>query len=62
MAQPEQLAYTVDEAAALVSVSRSTIENEIRRGALDCVRIGSKGGKRLITKVAIEEWLETLRT
>ena len=57
MAQPEQLAYTVDEAAALVSVSRSTIENEIRRGALDCIRIGSKGGKRLITKAAIEEWL-----
>lgn len=55
-----KLAYTVDEAAELVSLSRSTIENEIRKGALPVKRVGEKGGKRLVLKADLESWVQKL--
>lgn len=56
MTEPK-LAWTVDEAAAQVSVSRSTIEKELRKGTLGCKRIGNK---RLIPASELEDWFNNL--
>ena len=46
-----RMMYTVDEAAELLGVSRSTAYELIRRGELDAVRLG---GRRLIGPPTLE--------
>lgn len=43
-----KLAYSVDEAAEVSSLSRSVIDREIRAGNLQARAGGQKGGKALI--------------
>ncbi len=57
----EQLAFTVKEAAAAISLSESTIYWLVYRNEIPHRRIKAKGcrgkGKILISKAALEKWL-----
>jgi len=52
---PERLAYSVPEAAALMSLSERTVRALVASGTLPCCRVGRRV---LITRAAIEEFLQ----
>jgi excisionase family DNA binding protein len=51
------LLLTIDQAAALLSVSTRTVENLIRLGQLDSVRVGRC---RRVTRVAVVAYVDRL--
>lgn len=53
----ERLAYSVDEAALLIGLSRDLLYDEMRRGHLSYRKIGRR---RLITRQHLEEFLGLL--
>jgi excisionase family DNA binding protein len=55
----EPLAYSIDEAAAKLNLSRSTLKNMIREREIAVVR---RGTRVLITRRTIEDWLERNET
>jgi excisionase family DNA binding protein len=60
-----RLTYTVEEAAQLTGVGRTTLFNEIAAGHLPSVAIGRKGrgaGRRLILRDDLVAWLQLHRT
>jgi len=52
-------ALTIDQVAAWLRVHRSTVETWIRRGDLDCVRLGD--GKRARIRVTAEQLSQFIR-
>ncbi len=48
---------TIDEAAAYLKVSRSTVSRHIADGSIKCVRTGRHGGRVLITEWALIQFL-----
>jgi excisionase family DNA binding protein len=54
-AQPERLAYTVEEAAAVVGVGRDLLYDEIRTGRLKSKKAGAR---RVIARHHLLEWLD----
>jgi len=50
----QRLSYSLDEAAELIGVSRSTINRMIDRGVLHCV---SAMGRRLVPRQSLEQFL-----
>jgi excisionase family DNA binding protein len=55
----EKLAYSVAEAAELLGISRNAVYDEVTSGRLPHRRTGtSPRGRILISKVAIERWLQ----
>lgn len=54
-----RLAYTVDEVAAMLGVSLSTVYRAVDAGTLPHKRIGpAKKGRILIPAAALEHWLK----
>jgi excisionase family DNA binding protein len=51
----DPIALSIPNAAKFVGVGRSTIQNAINSGKL---RSSKAGGRRLITKEALREWLK----
>lgn len=56
--RPERLVYTVNEAAQVLAVGRSTIYELIHAGDLQSFTIGSR---RLIARVDIESYIDSRR-
>ena len=50
----ERRAFTIGETAALVRLSIATLYNEMKRGRLRTIKVG---GRRLVTREAIDEFL-----
>lgn len=50
----ERLAYSVDEAARLIGISRDLLYDEMRRGKLVSRKIGRR---RVITRQALKQYL-----
>lgn len=63
LAQVGRLAYTPDEAAVLIGLSRATIYRMVENGSLPHKRIGARGkGERggiIIPATALVKWLAT---
>lgn len=64
-ADPDALAYTLAQAADLCGVSKELLRRAIKCGDLQCKRTfvdpdGEVGGKMLILRKHLEEWLEDL--
>ena len=60
LSQPEEpLAYSIDQAAKKLCLSRSTLKTIIREREIAVVR---RGTRVLITKRALENWLERNET
>jgi len=53
----EKLAYTVSEAAALLSLSRSFLYEQIHAGTIETIKIGRS---RRITKTQLDRFLAKL--
>lgn len=51
----ERLAYSVDEAARLIGLSRDLLYDEMRRGNLSFIKVGRR---RLITRQHLQQFLE----
>ena len=58
-AAPAQLAYSIKQAALTLSLSESTIEHMIRDRELPVIR---RGTRRLISRDALEKWIERSET
>lgn len=43
-----RLCVTVDQAAELLNISRSTLDDAIRQGKIPVLRFGSRGGKPVV--------------
>jgi hypothetical protein len=61
----ERLAYSVDEAAAVVGLSPRTLDRAITAGDLRCKRTAKTkddepAGKKVILRRELEAWLEKL--
>ena len=56
---PAQMAYSIKQAAATLSLSESTIEHMIRDRELPVIK---RGTRRLISRLAIEKWIERSET
>jgi excisionase family DNA binding protein len=52
--QTDQLAVTVDEAAHLISVSKSKMGDLLRKGGIPSIKVD---GMRRVTVRALEDWL-----
>lgn len=55
-AQPDKLAYRIDEAASAVGLGRTSIYDEIKAGRLKAVKVA---GRRLILKADLEAYLRS---
>ncbi|MDA8386137.1 MAG: helix-turn-helix domain-containing protein [Actinomycetota bacterium] len=55
--RPMMRVLTIDEAAAYLKVSRSTVSRHIADGSIKCVRTGRHGGRVLITEWALIQFL-----
>ena len=55
-AQPERLTYTVEEAAAMLGISRAFAYEAVHRGEISHLRIG----RRLIPRSALTRLLESV--
>jgi excisionase family DNA binding protein len=51
---PEKLAYSVDEAAEITGLSRDLLYDEMKRGALDYLKVGRR---RIITVQHLASYL-----
>jgi excisionase family DNA binding protein len=54
-----QLAYSIKQAAATLSLSESTVEHMIRDRELPVIKCGTR---RLISRDALEKWIERSET
>lgn len=59
MVVPERRLHSVEEAAELLNVGRSTAFEEIRLGRLRTVRVGRR---RLVPTEYVEEYVELLKS
>ncbi|MEU6294066.1 excisionase family DNA-binding protein [Streptomyces erythrochromogenes] len=59
MVEPERRLHSVEEAAELLNVGRSTAFEEIRLGRLRTVRVGRR---RLVPTEYLDEYVELLKT
>lgn len=55
VAQPQRLAFSVDEAAGMLGISRDLAYDLARQGQLRTVRLGRR---RVVPRVALEEILD----
>ncbi|KOU68885.1 excisionase [Streptomyces sp. XY66] len=58
MVEPERRLHSVEEAAELLNVGRSTAFEEIRLGRLRTVRVGRR---RLVPTEYVDEYVELLK-
>ena len=56
---PENRAYTVDEIAGLLKVSKGAVYNLIKKELFNTVRIGSS---IRVSKKSFDEWLDNLQS
>ena len=52
--------YTIKEAAELLNVSEGTVRNEIKRGRLKVIRMGTKDKAVRVPGWAIQDFLQLL--
>lgn len=53
-----RVSYTLKEAAKATGIGQKTLLAAIHAKALRAVRVGARGGKWIVTRASLVEWLE----